>query len=91
VVGQVVDLIILAKLIVFRAILTMLQPTITKGNVRNAIVQVLDGLMQRLTMQGLRIANHAMQPMHLRTIILANARVVTLLVNGQEQTLTIMD
>jgi hypothetical protein len=43
VVGQVVDLIILAKLIVFRAILAMLQPTITKGNVRNAIVQVLDG------------------------------------------------
>jgi len=47
--------------------------------------------MQRLIMQGLQIANHAMQPMHLRTIILANARVVTLLENGQEQTLTIMD
>jgi hypothetical protein len=87
----VADLITLVKLIVFHAIQAILQPTITQGNVRNAIVLVLDGLMQRLTMQGLRIANHVIQLMRLRTIIQANARVVTLLLVGQELSLTIAD
>jgi hypothetical protein len=42
-VGQVVDLTILERLIVFRAIQGTRRPTIIRGNVRNAIVQTWDG------------------------------------------------
>jgi len=68
----------------------MPQQTIILGNARN-VTQSVVGQVADLIILVKLIVFHAMQPMHLRTIIQANARVATLLLVGQELSLTIAD